>query len=66
MNDQLICGMCRGEKVIRKPVANLVKVDICPKCNGTGSLMSENDWRKRNSRKLIKGYWGGNGFDWCC
>ena len=27
MNDQLICGMCRGEKVIRKPVANLVKVD---------------------------------------
>ena len=55
MQDQLICGMCRGEKVIRKPVANLVKVDICPKCNGTGSLMSENDWRKKNGKKLIKG-----------
>ena len=55
MNDRLICGMCNGEKVIRKPVSNLVKVDICPKCNGTGSLMSENDWRKRNSKRLIKG-----------
>ena len=55
MNDRLICGTCRGEKVIRNRVNNLVKVDICPKCNGTGSLMSENDWRKRNSRKLIKG-----------
>ena len=55
MQDQLICGTCRGEKVIRKPVANLVKVDICHRCNGTGSLMSENDWRKNSSKKLIKG-----------
>ena len=55
MQDQLICGMGNGVKVIRKPVYNLVKVDICPKCNGTGSLMSENDWRKKNSKKLIKG-----------
>ena len=55
MQDQLICGTCRGEKVIRKPVANLVKVDICTRCNGTGSLMSENDWRKNSSKKLIKG-----------
>ena len=55
IDDQLICGVCRGEKVIRNHVANLVKVDICPKCNGTGSLMSENDWRKNNGKKLIKG-----------
>ena len=55
IEDRLICGTCRGEKVIRKPVANLVKVDICPTCNGTGALMSENDWRKRNSKRLIKG-----------
>ena len=55
MNDRLICTTCRGEKVIRKPVNNLVKVDICPKCNGTGSLMSENDWRKNSSKRLIKG-----------
>ena len=53
IDDQLICGVCRGEKVIRKHVANLVKVDICPKCNGTGSLMSENDWRKKNGKKFV-------------
>jgi Zn-finger nucleic acid-binding protein len=53
--DRLICGVCRGEKVIRKPVKNLIKVDICPKCKGTGSLMSENDWRKNSSKRLIKG-----------
>ena len=55
VGDRLICGVCRGEKVIRKPVKNLIKVDICPKCKGTGSLMSENDWRKKNGKKLIKG-----------
>jgi len=55
IEDRLICGMCRGEKVIRKPVANLVKVDICPKCNGTGRLMSEVDWRKKSHTRLIKG-----------
>ena len=55
MNDRLICGTCRGEKVIRNRVNNLVKVDICPRCNGTGSLMSENDCRKNNSMRLIKG-----------
>ena len=55
IDDRLICGVCRGEKVIRKHIANLVKVDICPKCNGTGSLMSENDWRKNSSKRLIKG-----------
>jgi len=55
IDDQLICGVCRGEKVVRKRIANLVKVDICPKCNGTGSLMSENDWRNNSSKRLIKG-----------
>ena len=55
MDDQLICSVCRGEKVIRNHVANLIKVDICPKCNGTGSLMSEVDWRKKSHTRLIKG-----------
>ena len=55
INDQLICGVCRGEKVIRKRIANLIKVDICPKCNGTGNLMSEVDWKKNKGKKLIKG-----------
>jgi Zn-finger nucleic acid-binding protein len=55
VGDRLICGVCCGEKVIRKPVKNLIKVDICPKCKGTGSLMSENDWRKNSSKRLIKG-----------
>ena len=55
MNDKLICTTCRGEKVIRTPINNLVKVDICPNCNGTGSMVSENDWRKKGSKKLIKG-----------
>ena len=64
VSDRLICGVCNGQKVIRKHIANLVKEDICPKCNGTGSLMSENDWRKKNSKKLIKGKWGRNRSDW--
>ena len=55
IDDQLICGVCRGEKVVRKRIANLVKVDICPKCNGTGSLMSEVEWKKNRGKKLIKG-----------
>ena len=32
MNDGLICGTCKGEKVIRTPVSNYTKVDICPLC----------------------------------
>ena len=32
MSDGLICGMCRGEKVIRTSVSNYTKVDICPLC----------------------------------
>ena len=55
MNDRLICTSCRGEKILRTHVNNLVKVDICPSCKGTGSMVSENDWRKNSSKKLIKG-----------
>ena len=55
VSDRLICGVCNGQKVIRKHIANLVKVDICPKCNGTGRLMSEVDWRKKSHTRLIKG-----------
>ena len=55
MKDQLICGTCRGEKVVRKRIENLMKVDICPRCRGTGTLMSEIEWRKDRGKKLIKG-----------
>ena len=55
IDDQLICGVCRGEKVIRRHVLNLIKVDICPKCKGTGSLMSEVEWKKNRGKRLIKG-----------
>ena len=55
MNDRLICTTCKGEKVIRTPVNNSVKVDIYPNCKGTGSLVSENDWRKKGSKRVIKG-----------
>ena len=55
MNDRLICTTCKGEKVIRTPINNSTKVDKCPNCNGTGSMVSENDWRKKGSKKLIKG-----------
>ena len=55
MNDTLICTTCKGEKVIRTPVNNSTKVDICPNCKGTGSLVSENDWKKNRGKKLIRG-----------
>ena len=55
MNDTLICTTCKGEKVIRTPVNNSTKVDICPSCKGTGSLVSENDWKKNRGKKLIRG-----------
>ena len=34
---------------------NSIKVDICPRCNGTGSLVNENDWKHNKGRRLIKG-----------
>jgi len=56
--DGLICGTCRGEKVIRNSVRNLVKVDICPKCKGSGYLYSSEDLQERDNNKkqvLLKG-----------
>ena len=55
MTDRLICGTCSGEKVVRKRVENLMKVDICPRCKGAGTLMSEIGWQKDRGKKLIKG-----------
>ena len=56
--DGLICGTCRGEKVIRNSVRNLVKVDICPKCKGSGYLPSGVELQERHRNKkqvLLKG-----------
>ena len=56
--DGLICGMCRGDKVIRNHVHNLVKVDICPKCQGRVYLPNSVELQEqRGDRKpvLLKG-----------
>ena len=56
--DGLICGICRGEKVIKKGVHNLVKVDICPKCHGRGYLPSSVELKEQQRDKkpvLLKG-----------
>ena len=50
-----LCITCKGQKVIRTPVRNLIKVDMCPTCKGSGSMISEYDWRKKNSKNLNKG-----------
>ena len=63
MNDKLICTTCKGEKVIRTPYNNSIKVDICPRCNGTGSLVNENDWKHNKGRRLIKGQKGIDRYD---
>ena len=55
MNDGLICGMCKGEKVIRTPVSNYTKVNICPLCNGTWRVVSESEQERNKGKKLIKG-----------
>ena len=55
MSDGLICGMCKGEKVIRTHVSNYMKVDICPLCKGTGRVVSESEQERNKGKKLIKG-----------
>ena len=55
MNDGLICGTCKGEKVIRTPVSNYTKVDICPFCKGTGRVVSESEQERNKGKRLIKG-----------
>ena len=53
--NELICDMCRGEKVIRSPVDNYTKVDICPICKCTGRVVSESEQERNKGKKLIKG-----------
>jgi Zn-finger nucleic acid-binding protein len=56
--DGLICGICRGEKVVKKTTRNSDKVDICPKCNGSGYLPSSAELQERHHNKkqvLLKG-----------
>ena len=53
--NELICDMCRGEKVIRIPVDNYTKVDISPFCKGTGRVVSESEQERNKGKKLIKG-----------
>ena len=58
MNDGLICGTCKGEKVVRTPVSNYTKVYICPLCKGTGRVVSESEQERNKGKRLIKGQWG--------
>jgi hypothetical protein len=57
-NDGLMCGVCRGEKVVKKSTRNSGKVDICPKCKGSGYLPSSVELQERHRNKkqaLLKG-----------
>ena len=51
----LVCSVCKGEKVVRTPVSNYTKVDICPMCKGTGKVVSESEQENNKDKKLIKG-----------
>ena len=42
MNDGLICGMCKGEKVIRTPVSNYTKVN------------AQGEWCLKQNKKKVK------------
>jgi len=47
--DKLICKTCSGKKVIVAPSG---KVEICPKCGGTGHIVTE---EQKKNKQLILG-----------
>ena len=50
ITDRLICGVCKGKKLIVNESTK--KSEICPKCQGTGSL---NEINSTNKKVLLKG-----------
>jgi hypothetical protein len=54
-NDGLICGVCKGEKVVKENVLKSEKVNICPKCNGTGHLSVGVNEQNNDKRQILKG-----------
>lgn len=53
--DGLICGVCKGERVIKEKVLLSDKVNICPKCNGTGYVSVGVSEQDNDQRQILKG-----------
>ena len=54
--DRLICGVCRGDKVLRESATG--KTHLCPKCMGNGYISDSNDLKEQQGDKkrvLLKG-----------
>ena len=54
--DRLICGTCRGDKVLRESATG--KTYLCPKCLGNGYLPDRNELKEQQGDKkrvLLKG-----------
>lgn len=49
--DNLICGICKGEKVLRDKITQ--KMEICPLCKGVGKLDKKdmNELNKKSNKK---------------
>jgi hypothetical protein len=54
--DGLICGVCRGDKVLIERATG--KNYLCPKCMGSGYLPNSEDLKEQKGKKkrvLLKG-----------
>ena len=49
--DTLICGICKGKRVITTDIG---KIDICPKCLGSGTITKEIEEQKLGNNKENK------------
>ena len=54
--DGLICGLCRGDKVLKE--SSTGKTHLCPKCLGSGYLPNSKNLKEQEGKKkrvLLKG-----------
>jgi Zn-finger nucleic acid-binding protein len=49
IQDRLVCGVCRGEKVLVNESSG--KNDICPKCKGRGYLPTDQELKEARNGK---------------
>ena len=47
----LVCGVCKGKKLIKDPSGKNV---LCPKCNGSGKL-EESKNNKEDKKRVLNG-----------